>query len=92
MKIVILGGYDRYEPYLKEYAKKAGIDLTFLSQPKRNMENLFKGADYIVILTRFVSHEMMKCAKACAPEKCIYCKQAGLCTIKRVIEKFLLCN
>ncbi|BAU22496.1 hypothetical protein THC_0090 [Caldimicrobium thiodismutans] len=90
MKIVVLGGYDRFGPYLEKYAKSLGLEINFINQPKKDLEKLLKNADYIVVLTRCVSHEMVRCAKGFSPEKCIFCKQAGLCAIKKIIEEKIL--
>ena len=89
MKLVVLGGYDRYEGYLKGYAEKMKVDLKFIKKPKPNLEDALKQADYVIVLTRLVSHEMLICAKTYASGKCIYCKQAGLCTLKKLLEKIL---
>jgi hypothetical protein len=92
MKVVILGGYDRYGGYLRDYAEKRNIEIKFIDRPRPNMEDILKKADCVIVLTRLVSHEMLRCAKTLVPEKCIYCKKAGLCTLKKLVENFLINN
>lgn len=89
MTVVILGGHDRLEAPLKDFAKDKGINLKFINKPSQNLEDMVACADFILVLTRLVSHEMVKIAKKWGTKKCLFCKQGGICQIKKLLEEII---
>jgi len=88
-RLVVLGGHGRIRSYLEAYAESKGIEIKFFERPKPKLKEALKEADLVIVLTGIVAHEMVSLAKTYACERCLFCPQKGLCTLKRLIEKFL---
>ncbi|MDW8094896.1 MAG: DUF2325 domain-containing protein [Caldimicrobium sp.] len=91
MTVIVLGGHDRLEAQLQSYAKDRGINLKFINKPKpkRNMKEALSKADFVLVVTKLVAHEMVALAKRCAQGKCRFCAKVGVCEIKREIDTVL---
>lgn len=89
MTMLILGGHDRLEAPINEFAKQKGIKIKFINRPTQNLEDALSQADMVLVITSLVSHEMVRLAKKYGCAKCIFCKQRGICQIKRQIEEVL---
>lgn len=89
MTVVVLGGHDRFESPLRSFGRERGIKVKFISKPSQNLEDAISQADLIIVVPSLVSHEMVRLAKKIGCHKCIFCKQKGLCEIKRQIELYL---
>jgi len=85
-KVVVLGGHNRIRIPLERYAREKNIDLEFIEKPQQNLKEVLKKADFVIVLIKLVSHEMVKIAKNCSQEKCIFCPQQGVCALKRIIN------
>lgn len=89
MTLLVMGGHDRLESHLESFANERKIKLKFINKPSQNLEDAVSQADLVLVITPLVSHEMVRIAKKYGCKKCIFCKQKGLCHIKRTIEKIL---
>lgn len=92
MTMLILGGHDRLEAPINEFAKEKGIKVKFINKPTQNLEDALCHADMVLIITSLVSHEMVRLAKKHGSSKCIFCRHRGICRIKRQIEDVLKKN
>ncbi|WP_028841099.1 DUF2325 domain-containing protein [Thermodesulfobacterium hveragerdense] len=87
MTVAVVGGHDRFKPQLEEYAKENKLKLRFVNRWSPQASYIFSSADYIIIITGCVSHELVKLAKSCGKKKCIFCRSKGLCRIKKLINQ-----
>lgn len=87
MTVVVVGGHDRLKPQLEEYAKENQLKLRFINRWSPQASHTLSSADYIIIITGCVSHELVKLAKSCGKKKCIFCRSKGLCRIKKLITQ-----
>lgn len=89
MTMLVLGGHDRLEAYLSNFARKRGFKLKFINRPTQNLQDALSHADIILVITSLVSHEMVMLAKRYGCDRCIFCKHKGICQIKKQIEELL---
>ncbi|MEM4618926.1 MAG: DUF2325 domain-containing protein [Desulfurococcaceae archaeon] len=89
MTLLVLGGHDRLEAPLRKFGLESGIKIKFINRPTQNLEDALESADVILVITSMVSHEMVKLAKKYGCSKCIFCKQRGVCQIKKEIKRIL---
>ena len=72
MKLLVLGGHDRMKGRIKELSKRYGLDIRFINQEtQQNIDNVLACADWIIIFTGIVGHNMVKLAKSYAKERCM---------------------
>lgn len=62
MIMLVLGGHDRLEAPLKNFARKKGIKIN-INKPTQNLEDAIFHADIIFVITSLVSHEMVRLVK-----------------------------
>ncbi|QER41359.1 DUF2325 domain-containing protein [Thermodesulfobacterium sp. TA1] len=87
MTVVVIGGHDRFKSRLEEHAKKQKIKLKFINRFCPCAQDAISSADYVIVITGCVSHELVDIAKRCAKERCIFCQKKGLCKIKEIIRE-----
>ncbi|AEH23266.1 hypothetical protein TOPB45_1178 [Thermodesulfobacterium geofontis OPF15] len=87
MTVVVLGGHDRFKNQLEQYSKKIGVKLKFINKWCPYAFHTLNSADYIIVITGCVSHELVNLAKIIDKTKCIFCHKKGLCEIKKIIDE-----
>ncbi|MDM7266560.1 MAG: DUF2325 domain-containing protein [Aquificaceae bacterium] len=90
MKLIVLGGHDRMKGRIKELSKRYGLDIRFINQEtQQNIDNVLACADWIIIFTGIVGHNMVKLAKSYAKERCIFCHSHGVCSLEKEIKRLV---
>ncbi|MCS7261803.1 MAG: DUF2325 domain-containing protein [Aquificaceae bacterium] len=90
MKLLVLGGHDRMKARVKELSKRYGVNISFINQEtQQNIDNALACADWVIVFTSLVGHNMVKLAKSYAKEKCIFCHSHGVCSLEREIKRLL---
>lgn len=89
MTLVVLGEHDRLEAPIRNFGMQRGIKIKFINRPTQNLGDALESADIILVITSTISHEMVKLAKKYGCSKCIFCKQRGVCQIKKEIKRIL---
>ncbi len=90
MKIVVLGGHDRLAGKVKELSKRYGVSIKFINQEtQQNIDSALACADWVIVFTRLVSHNMVKLAKSYAKEKCLFCHSHGVCALEEKIRAII---
>lgn len=88
MKIVVLGGHDRLASKVKELSKQYKVDIKFINQEtQQSIDSALACADWVIIFTRVVSHNMVRLAKSYAKEKCLFCHSHGVCALEEQIKR-----
>lgn len=92
MTVLVLGGHDRLEPPLKNFAKEKGFNIKFINKPTQNLRDVIYHADVVFVIIPLVSHEMVALAKRHGCNKCVFCKSKGISRIKSKIEDLIKTN
>ncbi|MEN3034284.1 MAG: DUF2325 domain-containing protein [Aquificaceae bacterium] len=88
MKCVVLGGHDRMKSRVKELSERYGIELKFINQEtQQNIDSVLACADFVIVFTSLVGHNMVKLAKSYAKNRCIFCHSHGVCALERELKK-----
>ncbi len=90
MNIVVLGGHDRMRPRVEELSKRYRIKLKFINQEtEQSIDSALACADWVIIFTGLVGHNMVKLAKSYAKGRCIFCHSHGTCSLEREIKRLV---
>ncbi|MCX7989269.1 MAG: DUF2325 domain-containing protein [Aquificaceae bacterium] len=90
MRLLVLGGHDRMKSRVKELSRRYGINIKFINQEtQQNIDNALACADWVIVFTSLVGHNMVKLAKNYAKERCIFCHSHGVCSLEKEIRKIL---
>jgi hypothetical protein len=83
MTVVVIGGHNRFGRELKNFSKEEGVKIKFFEKICPNARDSIANADYVIVLTGCVSHELASLAKKLAKERCVFCLAKGLCNLKK---------
>jgi hypothetical protein len=85
MTVAVIGGHNRFGRELKNFSKEEGVKIKFFEKICPNARDSIANADYVIVLTGCVSHELASLAKKLAKERCVFCPAKGLCNLKKII-------
>lgn len=85
MTVVIIGGHNRFGRELKKFSKEEDVKIKFFEKICPNARDSIANADYVIVLTGCVSHELARLAKKLAKERCVFCHAKGLCNLRKLI-------
>ncbi len=85
MTVAVIGGHNRFKRELKNFSKEEGVKIKFFEKICPNARDSIANADYVIVLTGCVSHELASLAKKLAKERCVFCHAKGLCNLKKII-------
>lgn len=90
MKLLVLGGHDRMRARVKELSRRYGLEIKFINQEtQQNIDGALANADWVIVFTSLVGHNMVKLAKDYAKDRCIFCQSHGVCALEREIKKLV---
>ncbi len=90
MKPLVLGGHDRMRARVKELSKRYGLNIKFINQEtQQNIDNVLACADWVIVFTGLVGHNMVRLAKSYAGDRCIFCNSHGVSSLKREIRRLV---
>lgn len=90
MKVVVLGGHDRLKVHVSNIARRYRLQIEFINkETQNNIDSALACADWVLVFTSLVGHNMVKLAKRYAGERCIFCKGHGVCALEREIRKLM---
>jgi hypothetical protein len=90
MKLLVLGGHDRLKSKVREFSKRYRVEIKFINQEtQQNIDSALACADWVIVFTSLVGHNMVKLAKDYAKERCIFCRSHGVCALEREIKRLL---
>lgn len=90
MRLLVLGGHDRLKSRVKELSKRYGVKIKFINQEtQQNIDSALACADWVIIFTGIVGHNMVKLAKDYAGNRCIFCHSHGVCALEREIRRLI---
>lgn len=90
MKLLVLGGHDRMRAKVRELSRRYGLEIKFINQEtQQNIDSALACADWVIIFTGLVGHNMVKLAKDYAKDRCIFCHSHGVCALEREIKKLI---
>jgi len=87
MTVAIVGGHNRFGRELKNFSKEVDVKIKFFEKICPNARDSLAKADYVIVLTGCVSHELASLAKKLAKERCVFCHAKGLCNLKKLIAE-----
>jgi hypothetical protein len=85
MTVIVVGGHNRFGRELKKFSKEEGVKIKFFEKICKNARDSIANADYVIVLTGCVSHELASLAKKIAKERCVFCHAKGLCNLRKLI-------
>jgi hypothetical protein len=85
MTVAVIGGHNRFGRELKNFSKEEDVKIKFFEKICPNARDSIANADYVIVLTGCVSHELASLAKKLAKERCVFCPAKGLCNLKKII-------
>jgi len=85
MTVIVVGGHNRFGRELKNFSKEEGIKIKFFEKICPNARDSIANADFVIVLTGCVSHELARLAKKLAKERCVFCSAKGLCNLRKII-------
>ncbi len=90
MRLLVLGGHDRMRARVKELSKRYGINIKFINQEtQQNIDSALAWADWVIVFTSLVGHNMVRLAKDYAKGRCIFCHSHGVCSLEREIKRLV---
>ena len=85
MTVAVVGGHSRFKSELKMYAKREGVKLKLVNEWGPYAQDVVTSADYVLVITGCVSHNLAGMVKRCARGKCLFCNAKGLCKLKETM-------
>jgi len=85
MTVIVVGGHNRFGRELKNFSKEEGVKIKFFEKICPNARDSIANADFVIVLTGCVSHELARLAKKLAKERCVFCNAKGLCNLRKII-------
>jgi len=85
MTIAVVGGHNRFKSEIESFSKEKGIRVKFIEKRCPKASECISMADYVIVLTCCVSHDLVSLCKKLAKERCIFCSAKGLCNLKKTI-------
>ncbi len=90
MKLLVLGGHDRMRARVREISKRYGLHIKFINQEtQQNIDNALACADWVIVFTGLVGHNMVRLAKDYAGDRCIFCNSHGVSSLEREIRRLM---
>ncbi|MFN3599727.1 MAG: DUF2325 domain-containing protein [Aquificaceae bacterium] len=90
MRLLVLGGHDRMKSRVKELSKRYGVNIKFINQEtQQNIDDALICADWVIVFTKLVGHNIVKLAKSYAKERCIFCPSHGVCSLEKEIKRLV---
>ena len=72
MTMAVVGGHSRFKSELKMYAKREGVKLKLVNEWGPYAQDVVTSADYVLVITGCVSHNLVSMVKRCARGKCLF--------------------